>query len=31
MWVAREVVVAYDGLYALEWYEPGATGPPVLA
>lgn len=31
MWVAGEVVVAYDGLYALEWYEPGATGPPVLA
>jgi hypothetical protein len=31
MWVAGEVVVAYDALYALEWYEPGATGPPVLA
>ena len=31
LWVARDVVVAYYGLYALEWYEAGASGPPVLA
>ena len=31
LWVSGDVVVAYDGLYALEWYEAGASGPPVLA
>jgi len=31
LWVAGDVVVAYQGLYALELYEPGASGPPVLA
>jgi hypothetical protein len=31
LWVARDVVVAYYGLYALEWYEAGASGPPALA
>jgi len=30
LWVARDVVVAYEGLFALEWYEPGATGPTPL-
>ena len=30
LWVAGDVVVAYEGLYALELYEPGASGPPVL-
>ncbi len=27
LWVAGDVVVAYDGLFALEWYEAGASGP----
>ncbi len=27
LWVAGDVVVAYQGLYALEWYEWGASGP----
>ncbi len=31
LWVAGDVVVAYEGLFALEWYEPGAGGPPALA
>jgi hypothetical protein len=26
LWVAGDVVVAYEDLYVLEWYEPGATG-----
>ena len=30
LWVAGEVVVAYDGLYVLTWYEPGASGPRPL-
>ncbi len=29
--VAGDVVVAYQGLYALDWYEPGASGPVTLA
>jgi hypothetical protein len=31
LWVAGDVVVAFDGLYALEGYEPGATGPSIVA
>jgi hypothetical protein len=27
LWVAGDVVVAYDGLFSLESYEPGASGP----
>lgn len=27
LWVAGDVVVAYDGLFALKSYEPGASGP----
>jgi hypothetical protein len=27
LWVAGDVVVAYEGLFELEWYDPGATGP----
>ncbi len=27
LWVAGDVVVAYDRLFELEWYEPGASGP----
>jgi hypothetical protein len=30
LWVAADVVVAYEGLFALEWYEPGASGPTTL-
>jgi hypothetical protein len=30
LWVTGDVVVAYDGLFALEWYEPGASGPRML-
>jgi hypothetical protein len=26
LWVAADVVVAYQELYELEWYEPGVTG-----
>jgi hypothetical protein len=26
LWIAGDVVVAYDGLFTLEWYEPGASG-----
>src|SRR5437762_9581238 len=29
MWIAGDVLVRYEGLYELEWYEPGATGPPI--
>jgi hypothetical protein len=31
LWVAGDVVVAYDGLFELEWYEPGASGPRPLS
>jgi hypothetical protein len=31
LWIAGDVVVRYDGLYALESYEPGASGPLPLA
>ncbi|MGH2672306.1 MAG: hypothetical protein ACRDHC_04945, partial [Actinomycetota bacterium] len=27
LWVAGAVVVRYDGLFELEEYEPGASGP----
>ncbi len=30
LWVAGDVVVAYEDLFALEWYDPGATGPKPL-
>jgi hypothetical protein len=30
LWVARDVVVRYDRLFILEWYDPGASGPRVL-
>ena len=31
MWIAGDVLVRYESLYELEWYEPGATGPPIHA
>ncbi len=31
LWVAGEVVVGFEGLFELEWYEPGASGPLPLA
>lgn len=27
LWVAGDIVVRCEGLYELEWYEPGASGP----
>ncbi len=30
LWIAGDVVVRHEGAYELEWYEPGATGPPTL-
>jgi hypothetical protein len=30
LWIAGDVVVRYDGLYELESYDPGASGPPPL-
>jgi hypothetical protein len=27
LWIAGDVVVRYEGLYDLVWYEPGASGP----
>jgi hypothetical protein len=27
LWIAGEVVVAFEGLFALEEYDPGARGP----
>jgi hypothetical protein len=30
LWVAGDVVVRYDRLFELEWYDPGASGPRVL-
>jgi hypothetical protein len=27
LWIAGDVVVAYQGLFELVWYEPGASGP----
>jgi hypothetical protein len=29
MWIAGDLLVRFEGLYELEWYEPGATGPPI--
>jgi hypothetical protein len=31
LWVAADVVVAYERLFRLEWYEAGASGPQPLA
>ncbi len=31
LWVAGDVVVRYDRLFELEWYDPGANGPRVIA
>ncbi len=31
LWVAGDLVVRYDRLFELEWYDPGASGPRVLA
>jgi hypothetical protein len=31
LWVAGDVVVRFDRLYELEWYEAGASGPRALA
>jgi hypothetical protein len=31
LWVAGDVVVAYEGLFTLEWYDPGASGPHTLS
>jgi hypothetical protein len=30
LWVAADVVVAYEGLFGLDSYEPGASGPRPL-
>jgi hypothetical protein len=30
LWVAGDVVVRYDRLFELEWYEAGASGPRLL-
>ena len=30
LWVAADVVVRYEGLYELEWYEAGVSGPRPL-
>jgi hypothetical protein len=30
LWVAGDVVIAYDGLFTLESYEPGASGPATI-
>jgi len=30
LWVAGDVVVRYDGVFELEWYEPGASGPRLV-
>lgn len=30
LWVAGDLVVRYDRLFELEWYDPGASGPRVL-
>jgi hypothetical protein len=29
MWIVADVLVRYEGLYELEQYDPGATGPPI--
>jgi hypothetical protein len=31
MWFAGDVLLRYEGLYELEWYEPGASGMVPLA
>ena len=30
LWVAGDVVVRYDRLFELEWFDPGASGPQVI-
>ncbi len=30
LWIAGDVVVAYQHLFTLEWYDPGASGARVL-
>jgi hypothetical protein len=30
LWVAGDVVVRYDRLFELEWFDPGASGPRVI-
>lgn len=30
LWVSADVVVRYEGLFELAWYEPGASGPTPL-
>jgi hypothetical protein len=27
LWVAADVVVRYEDVFELAWYEPGASGP----
>jgi hypothetical protein len=27
MWLAGDVIVRYEGVFELDEYEPGATGP----
>lgn len=29
--IAGDLLVRYEGLYELEGYEPGASGPPIRA
>jgi hypothetical protein len=31
LWIAGDVVVRFEGLYELEWYEAGATGAHALS
>jgi hypothetical protein len=31
LWVAGDLVVRYERLFELEWYDPGASGPRPLA
>jgi hypothetical protein len=31
MWIAGDVLVRYEGLYELDYFESGASGPQVLA
>ena len=30
LWVAGDVVVRYDRIFELTWYDPGASGPRAL-
>jgi hypothetical protein len=31
LWIASDLVVAFDGLFELEWYEAGASGPRAMS